>query len=77
MSDIEETLENYGFNKHTVLTKPDPRGPEYGMLEITSTKRVPGPPIGTCVTVRPSDGNSYTMVFPRYVDFKRWLRHQL
>lgn len=73
MSNIEETLETYGFKKHVVFTKPDPRGPEYGLLELSVDVR-----IGIVeVEVRPPDLDRYTMVFPSHLDFRHWLEHQL
>ena len=73
MSNIEETLETYGVKKHMVFTKPDPRGDEYGLLEI-SIVATSG---GTQVTVRPPNLDRYTMFFPSHPDFLNWLEHTL
>lgn len=73
----EEILEHHGFKKHTVYTKPDPRGAEYGMLEITLDEWSMSTHPGVYITVRPHYGDRYTLVFPTFTDFRHWLEHQL
>ena len=77
MSNIEETLEHHGFKKHLVFTKPDPRGPEYGLMTIEPV--MVGEDLQVFVSpvspVRPCE--QYTMVFPGFTDFLHWLKHQL
>lgn len=73
MSKIEETLERHRFKKHVVYTKRDPRGPEYGRTDIEVSQT--GDEVK--VFVRPSQSDWYRLVFPSFLDFRRWLEHKL